>query len=124
MTTLERLGEEKYVSLTTYRKDGTPVATPLWAVRDGDAIAAWTPADTWKVKRIRRNPVVTLAPCTMRGRPTGEAIAGRAEIMSPEDTWRIRRLIMKKYGLSGRLGIWGSLVRRGAKGTVGIRVVV
>jgi PPOX class probable F420-dependent enzyme len=123
MTRAGLLGDQKYVSLTTYRRDGTPVATALWAVRDGDALAVWTVTDSWKVKRIRRNPEVVVAPCEFGGRLTGDPIPGRAEIMSAEDTRRVRQLIMRKYGLIGRLSIWGSLLRRGAAGTVGVRIV-
>jgi PPOX class probable F420-dependent enzyme len=122
MTTVEALGEAAYVSLTTYRKDGTPVATPLWVVRDGDALAVWTPTDSWKVKRVRRNPQVTVAPCEFRGALTGDPVPGRAEIMSAADTARVRDLLRKKYGITGRLTLWGSRLRRGLDGTVGIRI--
>jgi PPOX class probable F420-dependent enzyme len=122
--TVEELAGAKYLSLTTYKKDGTPVATPLWAVRDDDAVALWTVTGTWKVKRIRRNPEVTLTPCDLRGRLLGEPVPGRAEIMSPEDTDRVRDLIRRKYGVIGRLTIWLSLRRRGRDGTVGIRVLI
>lgn len=76
MTDLDRLSAEKYVLLTTFRKDGRAVSTPVWAVRDGDALAVWTASDTGKVKRIRRDSRVTVAPCDVRGRPHGEAIPG------------------------------------------------
>jgi hypothetical protein len=122
--TATELGAEKYISLTTYKKDGTPVATPLWAVPDGDAVALWTVTDSWKVKRIRRNPEVTLTPCDFRGRLTGDPVPGRAEIMSPEGSDRVRGLIRRKYGLIGRVTMWLSLRRRGREGTVGIRVLI
>jgi PPOX class probable F420-dependent enzyme len=124
MTELERLAGYEYVSLTTFRKDGTPVATPVWAVRDGQSLAVWTPTDSWKVKRIRRNPEVTVAPCTVRGKLTGDPVPGRAEIMSAEETKRLRGLIGQKYGIKGRLAIWASLKRRGSDGTIGLRVMV
>ncbi|EXU63780.1 pyridoxamine 5-phosphate oxidase [Streptomyces sp. PRh5] len=49
---LDRLGTGKYLLVTSYRRNGTPVATPVWVVRDGDALGVWTAADSWKVKRI------------------------------------------------------------------------
>jgi uncharacterized protein len=122
MTIVERLGAEKYVSVVTFRRNGTPVATPIWVVRDGDALAIWTGADTGKVKRLRNNPEVTVAACDLRGRVRGEAVNGRAELMSAEDTERVRGLIIKKYGLIGWLTIKGSRLRRGREGTVGIRI--
>ena len=54
---LDRMGDGKYVLLTTYRRDGTPVATPTWVVRDGDALAVWTATDSGKVKRVRRDEI-------------------------------------------------------------------
>ena len=71
MTTLDRLGAEKYVLLTTFRKDGRAVPTPLWAVPDGTGLAVWTPTGSGKVKRIRNSGLVTVAPCDLRGNPTG-----------------------------------------------------
>lgn len=118
------LGDEQYVSLITYRKDGTPVATPVWAVRDGDALAVWTVTDSWKVKRIRRNPAVTVAPCDARGRVSGEAVPGRAELLDAGGTERVRELLRRKYGLRARVGLWASRLRRGAEGTIGVRVTL
>ncbi|MGK5676415.1 PPOX class F420-dependent oxidoreductase, partial [Micromonospora sp. URMC 106] len=83
MTTLDRLASEKYVLLTTFRKDGRAVPTPVWAVRDGDALAVWSAADSGKVKRIRRSGDVTVAPCDVRGRPHGEAVPAHATLCGP-----------------------------------------
>jgi uncharacterized protein len=120
----DQLGDASYVSVTTFRKDGTPVATPVWVVGDGDAIAIWTPADSWKVKRVRRDARVTVAPCDLRGNVRGEAVAGRAEVMSAEGTERVRALLKKKYGLTGWLTVYGSILRRGRAGTVGVRITL
>ncbi|GAA1295536.1 PPOX class F420-dependent oxidoreductase [Planotetraspora silvatica] len=122
MTIVEHLGAEKYVSVVTFRRNGTPVATPIWVVPDGDALAIWTGAGTGKVKRVRNNPEVTVTPCDVRGNVRGESAGGRAEVMSAEDTERVRGLIIKKYGLVGWLTVRGSRLRRGREGTVGIRI--
>ncbi|GII28839.1 PPOX class F420-dependent oxidoreductase [Planotetraspora mira] len=122
MTIVERLGAEKYVSVVTFRRNGTPVATPIWVVPDGDALAIWTGTRTGKVKRVRNNPEVTVTPCDVRGNVHGEPADGRAEVMSAEDTERVRALIIKKYGLVGWLTVRGSRLRRGREGTVGIRI--
>jgi len=121
-STLGRLAGEKYVLVTTYRKDGRAVATPVWVVRDGDALGIWTAADSGKVKRIRNRPDVLVAPCDVRGNPTGEAVPGTAELCSAEDTAVYRTLIRSKYGLLGSLTIFGSRLRRGEEGTVGVRI--
>ncbi|NLU84936.1 PPOX class F420-dependent oxidoreductase [Rhodococcus sp. HNM0569] len=116
------IARAKYVLLTTFRKDGTPVPTPLWVAPDGDAAVVWTVTDSWKVKRIRRNPQVTVARCDARGRAKGEPVAARAEILDEPGSEQVRRLIVDKYGIFGWLTVKGSVLRRGRTGTVGIRI--
>jgi uncharacterized protein len=100
------LSRQQYVSLTTYRKDGTPVATPVWLVGYENGVAIWTGAKTGKVKRMRRNPAVTLTPCTFRGRLTGEPVDGQARPLSTEDNARVQALIRRKYWLTGWAVTW------------------
>lgn len=121
-TELERLGAAKYLLITSYRKNGTGVATPVWVVRDGEALGAWSAADSWKVKRIRNRADVLVGPCDARGNPTGEQVPATAEICDPDVTARYRTLIARKYGIVGRLALFGSRLRRGKTGTVGIRI--
>jgi PPOX class probable F420-dependent enzyme len=121
---LDELGAGKYLLITSYRRNGTPVATPVWVVRDGDALGAWTPADSWKVKRIRNRADVLVGPCDLHGNPTGEQVPATAEICAPATTARYRQLIARKYGLTGRLTLLGSRLRRGLDGTVGLRVTL
>jgi len=87
----------KYASLTTYRRDGSPVATPVWFVIDGDRVLVQTDAHAGKVKRIRRNPVVTMATCTATGRLRGSAVPGRAEVLPPAARERAEQLMAAKY---------------------------
>ncbi|WP_280255272.1 PPOX class F420-dependent oxidoreductase [Nocardia wallacei] len=117
------VGTAKYVLLTTFRKDGTPVATPLWAALDGGKLYVWTVTDSWKVKRIRRNPAVTLQSCNAAGKPHGDVIEGAARILDDEGSERVRTLIKRKYSVPGRLVVTGSVLRRGRRGTVGIEIV-
>ncbi|MFF7546071.1 PPOX class F420-dependent oxidoreductase [Streptomyces canus] len=121
---LERLGAGKYLLLTSFRKNGTPVATPVWVVRDGDALGVWSAADAWKVKRIRARADVLVGPCDLRGNPTGDQIPATAEICDAANTARYRQLLARKYGIVGRLSLFGSRLRRGVDGTVGIRVTL
>ncbi|MFD8913195.1 PPOX class F420-dependent oxidoreductase [Streptomyces sp. NPDC059575] len=123
-TLLTRLGTGKYLLVTSYRKDGTPVPTPVWVVRDGDTLGVWTTADSWKVKRIRRRADVLVGPCDVRGRPTGEPVPATAGITGADTTARYRSLIARKYGIVGRLTLLGSRLRRGVEGTVGIRITL
>ncbi|MGA5807769.1 PPOX class F420-dependent oxidoreductase [Streptomyces cellulosae] len=120
----DRLGAGKYLLLTSYRKNGTPVATPVWVVGDGDALGVWTAADSWKVKRIRARGDVLVGPCDLRGNPTGDQVPATAEICDADTTARYRQLIARKYGLMGRLTLLGSRLRRGVDGTVGIRITL
>jgi uncharacterized protein len=123
-STLDTLGESQYVSITSYRRDGRGVPTPVWIVRDGDALAIWTPTESWKVKRIRRDPSVLVAPCDFGGNILGEPVSGRAVVLDAAGTERVRGLLRRKYGLVGRLTVIGSRLRRGRAGTVGIRITL
>ncbi|MFR9787305.1 PPOX class F420-dependent oxidoreductase [Streptomyces sp. MB22_4] len=121
---LARLAAGKYLLVTSYRRNGTPVATPVWVVRDGASLGVWTAADSFKVKRIRNRAGVLVGPCDLRGNPTGDQTPATAEIADPATTARYRALIARKYGLLGRLTLLGSRLRRGVDGTVGIRVTL
>ncbi|WP_327118209.1 PPOX class F420-dependent oxidoreductase [Nocardia sp. NBC_01730] len=117
------MSQSKYVLLTTFRKDGTPVGTPVWVAPDGDRIVVWTDPKTWKVKRIRRNPEVALQVCDGRGRPKAdEVLAGSARILDADDTERVRGVVARKYGVIGRLAIRGHKLLRGADASVGIAI--
>ena len=89
----------KYLSLTTYRRDGSPVSTPMWFVAENGHLVVETDADSYKVKRIRRNPHVRVAPCDARGRPHGEAVDAEARILPEEERERLERLLLRKYRL-------------------------
>lgn len=121
---LERLSTGKYLLVTTYRRNGNAVPTPVWVVRDGDALGIWTAADTGKVKRIRSDPKVSLTACDSRGKPSGPTVQGRAEILDEADSERYRAAIARKYRLAGRMVLLGSQIRRGRKGTLSIRITL
>lgn len=123
-TTLDRLGAGSYLLITSYRKNGTPVATPVWVVRDGNALGAWSAADAWKVKRIRNRADVLVGPCDARGNPTGDQVPATAEILDQAATDVYRGLLARKYGVLGRVTLLGSRLRRGKSGTVGIRITL
>ena len=81
---------QKYVSLTTFRKDGTPVATPVWFGEEDDKLFVMTRSISGKYKRIRNNPQVRVAACTIRGVVTGPEFAATARILPAEDHARAR----------------------------------
>lgn len=87
----------KYMSLTTYRRDGTPVSTAVWFAEEDGRLFVVTPAESYKAKRLRRNPAAMVAPCTARGRPTGDAIPALAGFLPPEEYARVDHLMAAKY---------------------------
>ena len=89
--------EGKYLSLTSFRRDGTGVATPVWFVADNGHLLVETDADSYKVKRIRRDPHVRVALCDARGRMHGEAVDAEAEILPVSERERVERLLAQKY---------------------------
>ncbi len=88
---------QKYISLTTFRKTGVGVATPVWFGEEDGKLYVMTRSDMGKTKRIRNNPQVRMAPCTMRGTVTGAEIAATARILPPEEHERARQAINRKY---------------------------
>jgi PPOX class probable F420-dependent enzyme len=94
---VERLGASRFVSLTTYRRDGTPVSSPIWVVQDGSRLLAWTGRGTGKVKRLRHTATVTVAPSSGRGRPRGAAVSGTARLLPDDELAYIKRLMAAKY---------------------------
>lgn len=94
----ESLADEPFLSITTFRKDGTQASTPVWFVSDdlGRHVFVATGAHTWKVRRIRRNPHVRVAACTARGKVKSEPIDGIARFV--DDEALVRRLQTEKYG--------------------------
>ncbi|WP_327118199.1 PPOX class F420-dependent oxidoreductase [Nocardia sp. NBC_01730] len=119
---LAAVAEADYVLLTTFRKDGSPVGSAVWAVAENGKLYIWTVTDSWKVKRLRRNPAVTLQPCTASGKPHGEVVEGTGRILDADGTERVRKLLRRKYWLTGPLVIFVSNLRRGKSGTIGIEI--
>ncbi|HTS38132.1 MAG TPA: PPOX class F420-dependent oxidoreductase [Candidatus Solibacter sp.] len=91
---------QKYISLTTFKKDGTGVATPVWFGEENGKLYVMTRSDMWKTKRVRNNPQVRVAPCTIRGKVTGPDFNATARLLPPEDFKRARQTILRKYLLA------------------------
>jgi uncharacterized protein len=106
VTSLLALAESRFVSLTTYRRSGAAVSTPVWVGRDGGSLVVLTPVGSGKVKRLRHDPRVEIRPCGRFGRvPDGaEPVAGTAELREdPADVERARSTIRRTYPLESRL---------------------
>jgi uncharacterized protein len=98
--------EQKYISLTTFRKNGLGIATPVWFGEEADKLYVMTRSDMGKMKRIRNNPQVRVAPCTVRGKVTGPEFTAVARILPQEEHARARQTIDRKYWAARLPLIW------------------
>jgi uncharacterized protein len=87
----------KFLSITSYRRNGAGVATPVWFVTEGGRLLVMTDEHSGKVKRIRRDPFVHIAACSARGREKTQPIPAHAEVLPPSETDRVKRLIARRY---------------------------
>ena len=120
---LAQFADQKYVNLATYRKNGAPVYTPLWFAEEGGQLYVYSLANAGKVKRIRNNPRVRIAPCDIRGNVKGEWVEAEARILDPAAATHGHELLTKKYGLFKRLGDFFSKLRKRERVVMTIRPV-
>lgn len=99
------LDRAKYIDFVSYRRDGTPVSTAVWVVPFEDGYAFTTDPDSWKVKRILRDPNVTIQASNVRGRPKGGAPVhrGRAEVLEAMKVADVRDAVRRKYRIMYKL---------------------
>jgi PPOX class probable F420-dependent enzyme len=97
---------QKYISLKTFRKNGEGVATPVWFGEETDKLYVMTRSDLGKAKRIRNNPQVRLAPCTIRGKVTGPEFPATVLILPPEGHQKARQTINRKYWMARLPLLW------------------
>jgi PPOX class probable F420-dependent enzyme len=123
---LAALSDASFVSLTTFRKTGVGVSTPVWIARDGADLIVTTPRTSGKVKRLRNDPRVTLVPCDRRGRVADGAtvLEAEAHIVSDADTVeRLGRVFLRKYRLEYRaFMVIERIVSRGDRTRVMLRI--
>jgi uncharacterized protein len=113
---------QKYLNLETFKRDGTGVRTPLWFAEQDGRIYIYTLANAWKVKRVRNNPRVRIAPCDIRGKLTGDWVEARARIVEGSEAQLGHQLLDKKYGLMKKIGTWFSRLRKRQHAVIGIQV--
>ena len=90
------LAKKRFISITTFKRDGTAVSTPVWVAGDSGSLLVISEADSWKVKRIRRDGHVRVAPCSARGAVRGEPVDADATI--EDETAAVEKLLARKYG--------------------------
>jgi len=100
---LDQFLDQKYINLETYKKDGTPVRTPVWFVIDNNLIYVITRDSTGKVKRLKNNQDVQIVSCSFKGEPKNEWIKGKVEKITGKEADIAIKLRKKKYGISARL---------------------
>jgi PPOX class probable F420-dependent enzyme len=125
------LGDEKYILLTTFRRDDTPVSTPVWATKgEGDTVCFWTSSGSGKAKRLAHTQRVTVQPCDARGRVKqgSTATEATARVVTGAEHKAIQERVIAKYGAMTKftklLGTIGGIVKgkRIPYGDVGVVV--
>jgi len=118
---LADLGRSSYMSLATFRRDGRAVETPVWVASSQGRLYVFSEGDAGKVKRLRRDSRVRLAPCGVRGRVLGPWVDGSARVVSEADVEaRAYAALRRKYGWQMRLVDLGSRLA----GRIGGRAVL
>jgi uncharacterized protein len=120
--TFADVAESEYILLTTFTKDGRPKPTAVWAAPDGDRLVVITQEKSWKVKRIRNTPRVTIAVCDRRGNPKGEPVDAVAAVLPKSANGATYDAIGKRYGLLGKTFNVFSKLRGGMKNNVSIEL--
>lgn len=97
-----RFEKQNTVLLTSFKRDGTPVGTPVHIAVDGDRVYFRSYEKAWKTRRIRRNPRIMIAPSTVRGTPTGPAVEARARVLEGDEAKAAARALSRKYPILHR----------------------
>jgi PPOX class probable F420-dependent enzyme len=120
--TFADVAKSEYILLTTFTKDGRPKPTAIWAAPDGDRLVVITQETSWKVKRIRNTPRVTIAPCDRTGNLKGETVDATAAILDKSANAATYDAIGKRYGVVGKVFNVFSKLRGGMKNNVTIEL--
>ena len=120
--TFADVAKSEYILLTTFTKDGRPKPTAIWAAPQGDRLVVITQEKSWKVKRIRNTPRVTVAVCDRSGNPKGEDVEAIATILDKSANGATYDAIGKRYGLIGKTFNFFSKLRGGEKNNVSIEL--
>ncbi|MEE1815627.1 PPOX class F420-dependent oxidoreductase [Streptomyces sp. SP18ES09] len=123
----EEVRRSRYISLTTFRKNGTGVPTPVWHAVEGDRLFVLSRDDAWKIKRLRNDPRVEVAVCDLRGNVAegADRYAGTGRLVEGEELTRIRRMLYRKYTWQYWLtDVPAMIFRRGKRPHTGIVVTL
>lgn len=120
---LNPFANQRYLNLETYRKTGNPITTPMWFAEYNGALYIYSLANAGKVKRIRNNANVRVVPSDMRGKPKGEWVKAKAQILNEREAELGHELLNKKYRWMKRIGDIFSRLRKRDKVVIAIEVV-
>jgi PPOX class probable F420-dependent enzyme len=122
------LAAEPFLSLVTFRRDGTAVPTPIWAVAGDGRLLVWTGAESGKVKRLRHTPAVTVAPCDRGGALLGEPVPAHARVMPVDELITVATAMRAKYGWQFRVATVaaaiGKVIGISGPGQIGLEIVL
>ncbi|MBK6796138.1 MAG: PPOX class F420-dependent oxidoreductase [Acidobacteria bacterium] len=119
---LSQFSGRQYLSIESFRKDGRGVRTPVWFAEGDGVYYVYTLADSYKIKRIRNNPRIRIAPCDARGGVKGEWVEATATILDENGERRAHELLNAKYGLIKRTLDLMSKLRQNKRAAIAIRV--
>ena len=100
---LEQFSKQKYINLETYKRDNTPIKTPVWFVIDNGLVYIITRESTGKVKRLKNNQNVRIVPCSFKGEIKSEWVNGKAQKIMGSEADKVIKIRKKKYGFAVRL---------------------
>ncbi|NMO02251.1 PPOX class F420-dependent oxidoreductase [Gordonia sp. TBRC 11910] len=120
--TFADVAKARYISLTTFTKDGRAKPTAVWAAPSGDKLLVISEESAWKVKRIRNTARVTIAVCDMRGNVKSDAVEATAKLLDKSRNAEVYDAIGKRYGIVGKVFNLVSKARGGMKNNVGLEI--
>lgn len=112
---MDDIGDARYIALTTFTRDGTPKATPVWLTGSDGTYRFYTGADSWKIRRLRNDPAVELRVCDMRGRiePNTVVHHGTGHVLDDDTSLaEVRDAVLRKYGWQARLVLLTDLIKQ------------
>jgi PPOX class probable F420-dependent enzyme len=121
---IKQFDKKKYLNIETFRKNGDGIKTPVWFVEENGKLYIGTPADSGKVKRIKKNRIVNIAPCKVGGELLGIWVKAEADIIEDANRKReIDKLMNKKYGLMKKLFELGGSINKENSVVVEIAII-
>jgi uncharacterized protein len=120
---LAQFKDQNYLNLESFRKNGQGVKTPVWFAESEGVFYVYTEADSYKVKRIRGNPNVRIAPCDMRGNLKGQWREATARILDDAESKFTHELLIRKYGIQKRIADLFAKIRGHERAEIAIRLV-